>query len=376
MHRVVVEQIDLEDIRIGGIETCIVDMLTWSTATRFHVFGITSDTHRRLGVPTEVSFGGRTHLFTPVTRLKPNRTRRLIPNSARLALGLARYLRRTPAADFVQVHRIEFGLVARLLLRRYPLVQFIHTDSLAQTSKKSESIWRKFAPLYRLLEARVLPSARQVVIFNQPDGERLRAKLGNVTIKRTWFDPLVYRPDESLVTDERRPTSDNALQLLWVGRFEEQKNPILAVQTLAALREAGMPAALTMVGSGTKQAEILNKATQLHVHDHLDVTGALPRQDVADRMRRADVLLTTSHYEGSPRVLIEANACGLPAAVTPGSDPDVAVVQRVNGARALNDQPASVIDAVTRALGTPRASCVRAVQHLRADMAVADLLGE
>lgn len=375
MNRVVVEQIDLEDVRPGGIETCIVDMLTWSSSTRFHVFGITSDLYRQLGAPTEVSFGGRTHLFTPVARLNPNRTRRLIPNSVRLALGLARYRRCVPAADFVQVHRIEFGLVARLLLRGHPLVQFIHTDGLAQTSRKSESLWRRLAPLYRLLESRVLPHARQVVIFNRPDGERLRAKLGHVLLKRTWFDPSVYRPGESFTVDEC-PAPDAALQLLWVGRFEEQKNPVLAVQTLAALRKMGIPATLTMVGSGTKKAEILANATQLQVHDHLDLTGALARKDVADRMRRADLLLMTSYFEGSPRVLIEANACGLPAAVTPGSDPDVAVVKQVNGARSLDDQPASMIDAVTRAIHTPKASCIRAVQHLRADTAVAELLGE
>jgi glycosyltransferase involved in cell wall biosynthesis len=253
VNRVVVEQIDLEDVRPGGIETCIVDMLTWSSSTRFHVFD-------------------------------------------------------------------EFGLIARLLLRGHPLVQFIHTDGLAQTSRKSDSLWRRFAPLYRLLESRVHPHARQVVIFNRPDGERLRAKLGHVLLKRTWFDPSVYRPGESFTVDEC-PAPDAALQLLWVGRFEEQKNPVLAVQTLAALRKMGMPANLTMVGSDTKKAEILANATQLQVHDHLDLTGAPARKDVADRIRRADLLLMTSYFEGSPRVLIEANACGLPAAVTPGSVP-------------------------------------------------------
>ena len=92
-------------------------------------------------------------------------------------------------------------------------------------------------------------------------------------------------------------------------------------------------------------------------------------------MRAASVLLMTSFpgYEGFPRVLVEGLACGLPAAVTFGSDTGGLVQEGVTGSVAVGRSPDALADAVARAVVLDdRKSVASAVSHLSEDAIVGE----
>lgn len=98
----------------------------------------------------------------------------------------------------------------------------------------------------------------------------------------------------------------------WVGRLSPEKAPEVALQVIAAWKD---PAALlAMVGQGGMDAELNGLAEELGVSDRVAWLGRVP--DAARCMRGFDALLLTSRTEGTPMVLLEAMAAGVPIVTT------------------------------------------------------------
>lgn len=104
------------------------------------------------------------------------------------------------------------------------------------------------------------------------------------------------------------------LQILFVGRIAEEKQPHLWLDTLEALQAQGIAARLTIVGDGPLQGWLSDEASRRNLREQLDFAGR--RDNVADYLLRADVLLLTSSFEGCPLVVLEAMQQGLPVVST------------------------------------------------------------
>lgn len=98
-------------------------------------------------------------------------------------------------------------------------------------------------------------------------------------------------------------------RLLYVGRLDERKGVLTAVDALAELPPA---ACLTLVGRGDARDAIIERARTRGVEDRVEVTAA-DRSELATVYRKADVLVFTSEWaEPFGLTPIEAMACGTP----------------------------------------------------------------
>jgi glycosyltransferase involved in cell wall biosynthesis len=368
--RLILHQFDPFAARAGGIDTCISDLIAYAPpGVVFAVVGVTSS-GGTVGRWRAVEHRDRELLFLPVARLSPREVR-LVPYSLRVAAGLARWRRQVPSLT-LQSHRLDLGAAAQTVTataaRRIQFVHNPHARGEGVLGGGSDSFWR-FAPFaYRALEPRVLAHADRIIVFSRPEAERLQA-LGHPALPwRTWFDPAFFFPT--------RPADRNGghLRLAWVGRFEQQKDPLLALETLHALRGGGVPATLTMVGGGALRASVERRLRELGLGEVVSLRPVADRQAVADVMRDADVMLMTSRYEGSPRVVVEALACATPVATPSAADPDGLIVEGETGAVAASREPAELAGAVRRASAVERAKCAASVATLAADEAVPRLL--
>ena len=100
------------------------------------------------------------------------------------------------------------------------------------------------------------------------------------------------------------------LDVLWVGRLSlYSKLPMLALESVA---KAGNPRIrLHFVGPGDASA-LQARARALGIEDSCLWYGAVPHRQVLDMMGKMDVFLLTSVIEGTPHVVLEAIANGLP----------------------------------------------------------------
>ena len=107
------------------------------------------------------------------------------------------------------------------------------------------------------------------------------------------------------------------LVVLSVGRLDNEKNPLLLADVLAELRSRDERWRLTVCGDGPLRAPLRERLRELGVDHHATLRGFVPMgPSLLDIYRTSDMFLHTSRTEGSPQVLFEAFAAGLPVVAT------------------------------------------------------------
>jgi glycosyltransferase involved in cell wall biosynthesis len=109
----------------------------------------------------------------------------------------------------------------------------------------------------------------------------------------------------------RREMAANPLRLIYVGRMEQQKNLPGLLHVLSCLSDACVPFNMTMVGSGRELNSTRAQVERSRFGDHVRFLGARSQREVAELLEENDFLLMTSHFEGTPHVILEAMAHGL-----------------------------------------------------------------
>lgn len=119
---------------------------------------------------------------------------------------------------------------------------------------------------------------------------------------------------EFLRADMEPPQS--AARLLYVGRFNEQKGPLLLVQAAAELRRAGVEFELEMIGDGPMRGEAERLIQQHGLQGAVHLQGWASGEEVVSALRRCRALVLPSLAEGLPVVIMEALALGRPVLST------------------------------------------------------------
>ncbi len=151
-------------------------------------------------------------------------------------------------------------------------------------------------------------------------------------------------------------------RLLFVGRFQAQKNLLWLIEQLAAIRQAeSLSFTLDLVGDGPLRAQLATRVTALQLDEVVRFHGWTDRNELLAHYQAADLVINPSVYEGMPNVILEAMACGRPvlASRVPGND--TTIVDRVTGwlytlndGTAFSDSVRTLLSQpdITRSLGT------------------------
>jgi glycosyltransferase involved in cell wall biosynthesis len=125
---------------------------------------------------------------------------------------------------------------------------------------------------------------------------------------------------------------DGPFRLLFVGRFQAQKNLFWLLDQLANLRRtSSRPFNLDLVGDGPERTGLSARIQELGLGEAVHFHGWVERGALRGHYQSADLIINPSHYEGMPNVLLEAMACGRPvlASRVPGNE--TVVVDQVTG---------------------------------------------
>ncbi len=159
--------------------------------------------------------------------------------------------------------------------------------------------------------------------------------------------------------------------LLYAGRLEGQKDPLLLVRAFAALRARHPAAHLLIAGEGGLEAATRAELTTLGLGSAATFLGTVPREEVARLMHAADALLITSAFETGPTVGLEALASGLPVVTTDVGEVASVVAETGAGQVAASRTPEAVAAAIDAVLCLPapglRDGAVRAAEPFLAD---------
>ena len=119
------------------------------------------------------------------------------------------------------------------------------------------------------------------------------------------------------------PEAHNPGLLLGVGRLVEKKGFDLLLDAVAELAPKHPQLQLVLLGDGDCRGGLEDQARRLGIVELVTFAGSTPQDEVAQWMRRADVLVapcrvgTDGNQDALPTVLIEALGAGLPSVTTP-----------------------------------------------------------
>ena len=127
-------------------------------------------------------------------------------------------------------------------------------------------------------------------------------------------DPFL---DDTTEIEPRSHPPERPLRLLFVGRLEPQKDPVLALEVADELRRRQFPFQLTILGSGALEERVDEGIRKRRLGDLVQLQSHV--SDPSPFYRDADILLMTSKFEGVPAAIGEALAHGVPFVATPCS---------------------------------------------------------
>jgi glycosyltransferase involved in cell wall biosynthesis len=131
-----------------------------------------------------------------------------------------------------------------------------------------------------------------------------------VVIVHNGIDTSLFRPPAPGEVAPHGPTCIN------VARLSPQKGHNVLLDAMAIVVKQVPGARLVVIGDGELRGALRERIRDLGLDDHVELTGSLPREQVASRLRGADLFILPSRYEGSPLALMEAMASGLACVAT------------------------------------------------------------
>jgi glycosyltransferase involved in cell wall biosynthesis len=231
-----------------------------------------------------------------------------LPLALRVHRALSRIEKRNGPVDVVHAH---FSDGARWLpyVKRWRSLPYVVTEhSTAWTLQSPDKVisQRGLAVAARAYAgaAAVLPVSeslhKALVGFGMP---------GNMQVVPNPVDTAVFTP-----TVEDLPA--HPLRLVTVARLEAVKRIDAVIDATAAIVERGESVHLTVVGDGSRRAELERHARELLPPDAVEFVGWRTEDQIAQHLQAAHMLVSASTIENLPVAVIEALACGLPVVAT------------------------------------------------------------
>ena len=168
--------------------------------------------------------------------------------------------------------------------------------------------------IFSFIERHALPWTDVIITMNEEDeraAKALRAAAKRPVIKRidgVGFDFASYQPlKKAHIERDAQP-----FVMTIIAEHNENKSHELLFQALALLTQQNVTNwTLNVVGSGPLTQQIIARAQQLGIEQHVVFHGQVSRDALEDIIRESDMGLLVSKREGLPRSLMELCAGGV-----------------------------------------------------------------
>lgn len=142
------------------------------------------------------------------------------------------------------------------------------------------------------------------------------------------------------------PAHDGPVRLLTVGLVIARKNQLCTAEAVRRLRQQGMDVELTVIGAGI-DTKIDNKLRRMEFVRRIE---QIPKEQLIEEYRRADIFVLPSLTESFGLVYAEALTQGLPVLYSAGQGFDMQFPEGYVGYRMDSRDPQSVADGICKVL--------------------------
>jgi glycosyltransferase involved in cell wall biosynthesis len=365
----------------SGIDAFIRGILKFAPPDiHYTLFGATSDPAARPpGKLTKIVLGERAIEYWPLVTMGARAERGFVPLTIRYMYALFRARKQGLLTPFnvLDFHRIEPSFLFSADPR--PKNVLLHQDMSVIRDADSDILWRHAPWLYEWLERRAFSGMRKIFTVRQSAVSRYRQRYPELAARfafiPTWVDSTVFVPSPS---DTKRELTRSALRsrigmpldaplLVFVGRLDQQKDPLLLVESLKVSVAAVPNLHLAIVGDGVLRARVEEAVRASGLTAHVHFLGVRPPPEIAEILRAADLYVLCSAYEGMPIAMLEALATGLPVVSTEVGEVRLVIQEGSNGRISEAREPKAFAGAILRGLSDADAfrgaACEQAVSR-------------
>lgn len=371
---------------IGGIQSVIRSFIKYAPS-EFEVRLVgTGESNQPSGVWQEGEFAGRSIQFMPLITVPEDNVRKAIPTTIKYGAAL---FGRCFASDFMHFHRLEPTLAT--LNWSGDKTLFIHNDIRKQMDSangKNAILWQRFPAAYFVLESLIIKQFTQIYSCNTESAsyyqQRYPAIADRVAYLNNTVDNEVFYPLSEKEREEKRRDfarelglSPQTRFLLFAGRLHPQKDPVLLIRAIAALRDPSIH--LQIAGDGELADEVRAEIYRCGLSERVTMLGSVNPEKLADLYRLSSAFILTSAYEGLPIAVLEALSCGTPVVTTDcGETPRL--LSADSGVVCKERTPGAIADALRQVLrhsdDYPADACVRTAQPYSARTVVREVYAE
>ncbi|WP_310550866.1 glycosyltransferase family 4 protein [Paenibacillus glufosinatiresistens] len=170
------------------------------------------------------------------------------------------------------------------------------------------------------LKRRTLRRAAYLTVLNGEELARMQRELPHlrdrIRLVPNFVRTGIFRPQDRREAIRELGLDESCRYVMTAGRlFERQKGHTLLIRAAALLRPE-MPELRVLIAGGGPDEELLRRCiAENGAEDSVALLGAVAdKERLAHYYAASELFVLPSRYEGLPLVLLEAGACGLPAA--------------------------------------------------------------
>ncbi|MCU1352024.1 MAG: glycosyl transferase group 1 [Acidimicrobiales bacterium] len=271
-----------------------------------------------------------------------------VPRDQRALAALAQLTTLVRGADLVHAHGLTVGWLASLVPRRPPLVLTVHNLVLDEAEGRKAAVLRR-------LEGRLPARVDETIVISDEMARRFQGAPGadRVTvIPPAGPVPRPQRTPAAVRADLAVP--DGVPLVVLVGRLHPQKDVGSLLEATRILRDRGVELRVAIVGEGPERDALVRRAADLGVDDVVTFTGR--RDDAADHLAAADVVVMCSIWEGFGLVVPEALQLARPLVATAVGPVPRLVIDHRTGRLVPPSRPNRLADVVGELLADPQAA--------------------
>jgi len=131
-----------------------------------------------------------------------------------------------------------------------------------------------------------------------------------------YIDTEIFKP---------LPINKNLKRLVFIGRFIKRKNILALIETMKNLN-----AELVLIGGGALKQKIEKKIKNEKIKN-VKLLGIIPNKQIPLELNKSQIFVIPSFFEGNPKVLLEAMACGLAVIGTKVKGIEEIIIHKENG---------------------------------------------
>lgn len=362
----------------GGMNIYVVE-----SAERMASMGVSVDIFTRRHDPklpdiVEISKGVRVrHLNIGACDLKKEELPSMIPN---LATAFTSVLE-NEHYDVLHSHYWISGKVAMPAAKKFaiPLAHTMHTMARVKNMNLAEGEMPE--PMIRVQgETQVVAAANALIANTDAEAASLvslyEACPDNVSVVSPGVDLYTFTPGTGRkIARDAVGLPQDAHVLAFVGRIQPHKGPEVLIRAVAEMLSHSphlRPKLITVImggasGSGVGEVERLKDLTSwLGINDVVRFIDPVPRAELPQWYRAADLVCVPSYSESFGLVALEAQACGTPVVATAVGGLRTAVADGISGVLVDGHDPRAWSSVLARLLQEPQRRVLlsmRAIEH-------------